>query len=97
MPYKSEEERRAWGKRWYSKHKDSIKRDVKKRKKLIREWLWERKELSKCEICSEKHPATLDFHHKHGKEFLISHMMPMGYSTKRIQFELDKCQVLCAN
>ena len=46
----------------------------------------------------ETDPVVLEFHHVRGeKDHTISHMVSEGLSVERIQRELDKCQVLCAN
>jgi len=98
MPYKKKEERLACRRRWYAKNKSSEKAHVKRRKGEIRIWFQKYKEFLKCSICGENHPATIDFHHKIGKkENGISKMVADGYSIDRIEKELEKCAVLCAN
>ena len=50
-----------------------------------------------CEQCWESRPVVLEFHHIDAtqKEYDLSDMY--RYSIKRIQHEIDKCQVLCSN
>ena len=48
-----------------------------------------------CVICGEKDPTCLDFHHLDNKHEQVSHMN--CYSMNKIQQEIDKCVVLCAN
>lgn len=50
-----------------------------------------------CQKCGEQRPYLLDFHHVNPaeKEYTIHEMR--GYSLERLQKELDKCVVLCAN
>lgn len=72
-------------------------------RKDMRAW-WQRRQkflqsykASKgCKRCPEKHPATLDFHHRdpRKKEFNIA---AGPTSMKRLLAELKKCIVLCAN
>jgi hypothetical protein len=52
-----------------------------------------------CSRCSEKHPATLDFHHidLSTKEFTIGEARNRKLSEARFKAELAKCIVLCAN
>ena len=51
-----------------------------------------------CEVCGyDKCPTALEFHHRDPseKEFSIGHLISLRWS--RLQIELDKCQLLCAN
>ncbi len=50
-----------------------------------------------CVVCGESDPACLDFDHidPSEKEFHISQSVYM--SAKKVQKEIEKCQVLCAN
>ena len=66
-------------------------------KNVIKKWIEEYKAGLKCSNCSENHPATIDFHHRSGKEFEISYMVANGYSIDKIKKELKKCVVLCSN
>jgi hypothetical protein len=99
MPFKDLEKRREFRRNWYLKNKESEKEHVKKRKLGIRRWFENYKIKLKCKKCQENHPATIDFHHKEGeeKERNISYLVSNGYSVEKIQKELKKCQVLCAN
>ena len=48
---------------------------------------------------NETDPVVLEFHHREpgGKDMDITQMLSGGYSLKRIQAELEKCDVLCAS
>jgi len=63
-----------------------------------REWWDYFKKSLKCKICSEDHPATLDFHHvdPREKKFNIGKML-YGFSKDNILKEISKCIVLCSN
>ena len=98
MPYKDPEKRRACRRKWYAENKKSEKSHVKRRKLEIKKWFQEYKSSLKCLKCGENHVSTIDFHHRVGnKENGISKMVADGYSIDRIQKELEKCDVLCAN
>ena len=99
MPFKDPEKRRVYRRNWYKKNKESELAHVRKRKLSIRKWSNEYKKKLKCSLCSESHPATIDFHHKKGKkkENEIGYMVGNGYSIDKIKEEITKCQVLCAN
>ena len=53
----------------------------------------------KCAQCGESHPACLVFHHidPTQKEYTIGYMLNRSYSLDRINVEIAKCIVLCAN
>jgi protein-arginine kinase activator protein McsA len=67
------------------------------RREQLRAFVRESKKV--CEMCGEDHPAALQFHHRNPeeKEFAISHLISRGWSKSKIQIEIDKCRVLCAN
>ena len=50
-----------------------------------------------CKLCSEKEPACLEFHHldPSEKDFVVS--TSANRSWDKIQAEMHKCVVLCAN
>ncbi len=51
-----------------------------------------------CVDCAEADPVVLEFDHVKGeKEFDISSMVLRAYAIHRIQAELLKCEVRCAN
>jgi hypothetical protein len=52
-----------------------------------------------CIRCGETHPACLDFHHRDPgvKEGTISRLVSKNVKLDRVQAEIEKCDVLCAN
>ena len=46
--------------------------------------------------CGERDPMVLEFHHRTDKDMAVGYMVAAGFSVK-IQEEIDKCDVLCAN
>ena len=69
----------------------------------VRERRWKKKEWLdaqkvKCAQCSQTHVACLEFHHRNPveKDFLLS-VGVAKFSLERLQVEIAKCDVLCAN
>lgn len=50
-----------------------------------------------CVDCGEDDVVVLDFDHLDDKLYHITEMIRDGFSIKRIQEEIDKCEVRCAN
>ena len=48
-------------------------------------------------MCGENDPLVLTFDHLKDKKFNIGSAIGSGYSIKRIESEIAKCQVMCAN
>lgn len=69
------------------------------RKIEIKERFKEFKASLECENCGESDPCCLDFHHKDPKkkDFVLSLACKAGYSWERLQEEIQKCAVVCAN
>lgn len=63
-------------------------------------WLRALKQSAFCARCGfSGHPEALDFHHVNGadKDFSIGEAIVKTQSIKRLQKEIAKCEVLCAN
>ncbi len=74
--------------------------DRNTRRRKEKSLLWKSiKSKLKCERCGENHPATLDFHHLDPteKENSVSQLALQGASEQRLQEEVEKCIILCAN
>lgn len=65
-------------------------------RKIIRDFVWQYLLDHPCE-CGEADPIVLEFDHQADKEFQISHAIHKGYSLKKVQQEVAKCMVRCAN
>jgi len=67
--------------------------------KTIRIWIEQYKIGKECIICSENHPACLDFHHvdRTIKEFSIGAFPRKTYTLKKVQEEIAKCIIICSN
>ena len=98
-------------KKWISDNKDKVRkyrldwyyRNKKKqrayqivRKKGIHDWVMQERSKG-CELCSEKDPVCIDFHHKDSsnKDYDVGVMR--DWSKDRIKEEIDKCIRVCSN
>lgn len=50
-----------------------------------------------CIDCGESDPVVLEFDHRGKKEGNVAQMVTDGVSIKRIQQEIEECEVRCAN
>ena len=91
--------RNEYHREYYHRNKRIAQERVRSRLLELKEWFRELKRDFSCELCGEDDFRTLDFHHTNpeGKEFSVSTMVHDGYSRKRIEEEIRKCLVLCAN
>ena len=100
--YKAEAYReymRSYQRAWHQRHKTKRIAKIRERKERLREFLKQQKETLECSQCGENHPATLHFHHldPQTKDFSLADAANRAYGPKRIQREMEKCIVLCAN
>lgn len=86
-------------KAYYENNKIKERNRIKQRKVELKDTYQQFKQTLKCILCSENHPATLQFHHlnPNEKEMEVSLAITNGWSFTRIQEEIKKCVVLCAN
>jgi uncharacterized Zn finger protein len=102
MPYKDPEVRKAYHKlksrKHYEKNREEVIKKTREKKNAFKlEWRAFKATL-KCTACGFSHPAALDFHHEDPskKEANIHRLLQNGQNAK-LQKELEKCIVLCAN
>ena len=102
------EERRAKRRAYYQR---SITQFAARRKKYaktrsvwakaryaeFREWIDEFKSSAGCNVCGERRPVCLDFHHKDRETKTFTVGQGWGRNRKRLLDEIEKCIVLCAN
>ncbi len=62
-----------------------------------REYVWNYLLTHPCVECGEPNPVVLEFHHISGKDKAIAVLTHSGATIARINEELAKCEVLCAN
>lgn len=96
------EKLRKYRKDWYERNKESEQIKARQRRKEGRQevkiWLKELKQTLKCKSCLESDWRCLDFHHRdpNTKSFTIAKSWG-SWTKSRIEKEIDKCDVLCAN
>lgn len=89
---------RAYYKRNQEKHKRTVGERRNKSKQTCREYVWEYLKTHPCVDCNETRLVLLEFDHVRGKkDKAICHSVTNGWSIKRLQNEIDKCEVRCAN
>lgn len=77
---------------------ESIYKSRKKRHKALTAFLAEYLSTHHCVDCGEDDILVLELDHvEDDKEFSIYHALKNTYSLERLQREIDKCEVRCAN
>jgi hypothetical protein len=73
--------------------------DQLKRIERNRQFVNEFKKNKGCKYCPEAAVCCLDLHHRDGeeKDKAVSYMVKMGYGLERLNEEIQKCDVVCAN
>jgi hypothetical protein len=77
--------------------KENARKHTSMYRKSIKEYLWNYLLSHPCESCGERDPVVLEFHHLHSKDMAVSEMVTRITSIERLEKELKKTQVLCAN
>ena len=97
--FKTSEETRAYYKEHYRKNKEFYKNRSRTRQKQSRVYLNKVKDESTCLVCGEADNCCLDFHHRDPslKSRCLADAVRCGWSEKRLQEEIDKCDILCRN
>lgn len=102
MAYKSKEAEKAQHKRYYEANKDKAKAWAKvnrdkanlKKKEFVKNYLLSHA----CVDCGESDPIVLEFDHVRGIKLSDIADMKWSYaSIQKIQDEMAKCDVRCAN
>jgi hypothetical protein len=105
MVYDPKEYNRQWrkanpdyGRCWYRKHAERLRLVDRENRERARDWLWALKSKP-CSSChGEFHPASMQFDHVRGvKEFEVNVAAVGHYSKARIEKEIEKCDLVCAN
>lgn len=101
MPYKNKIDQAASARRHYLKNKERIKArarsftvEVRKRN---RKYINKYKSAHPCVDCGFSDIRALDFDHVNGEKDLNLAQTHSYWSVKRIQREIDKCEVRCSN
>lgn len=102
MPFKDRQKQLEYNRKYSKKHYQKKKRYYYERAKegrlRLREKFENLKKTFSCK-CGQSHIATLDFHHidPKQKEFEVSQAIAIGWSWTKIEKEIEKCIVMCAN
>lgn len=88
--------------RWYEKNKAAHVANVQARRDEVKArtkaFVRKYKEENPCVDCGNYFPFfVLDFDHLGDKEALISRLVGNGHDIARVQEEMDKCELVCAN
>jgi hypothetical protein len=90
-----------WSKRYYENQQHYRDSHSKSRNKLREEYarkVFEYLKNHSCIICGESDPIVLEFDHRDRNDKIESvSILILNSSWKRIEMEIQKCDVLCAN
>jgi len=83
----------------HEKHLKQVKERTEAARAARKEYVYQYLLTHPCIQCGGSDPRVLEFHHRDPseKDMDVTHMLSGGYSIKRIEAELAKCDVLCAN
>ena len=79
------------------RHLQQVKERTEFAREAARDFVYQYLLTHPCEQCGEADPRVLEFHHVGQKDMAITRMVTGGWSIKRIQDEISRCQVLCSN
>lgn len=94
---------KEYRRKYYKKNKNKISeqdgQSSADRKKRNRQFVWNYYSNNPCVDCGEKNPLVLQFDHRDGVDKIdrVSNMVSGKWSIKRIEEEIKKCDVRCAN
>jgi hypothetical protein len=101
VPHKDREVRNAYARDWYAKNKEAhlllVRRNRWGSRKLVAEYLAGLKSQPCTDCGGTFDPEAMDFDHVTGvKLFNVSAASSAGYSLKKIEDEVAKCELVCA-
>jgi hypothetical protein len=79
------------------RHLKQVRERKEAAREVARQYAWEYLSTHPCIDCGESDPMVLEFHHRGDKDMAVGYMVSAGFSIPRIQAEIEKCDVLCAN
>lgn len=103
MAYKNKNDEAAYQSAHYQKNKELYKERAKKSREIVRsrnkEYVRKIKESNPCIDCGKfYHYSQMDFDHiEDNKIDGIAKMVNSSIKIERIQKEIDKCELVCAN
>jgi hypothetical protein len=95
---KNPERYRDYMREYSAKNRKKLNDQMRARFHANIRWIRAYKEAHGCQLCSERDPRCLDFHHidPATKKRAIAHMT-WGQGKESILKEIAKCNILCAN
>ncbi len=69
----------------------------RKQKEILSKYLFDRLSKSQCIDCNEKDILVLEFDHLQNKKLGIAEMYKNRYSLQKVEEEINKCVIRCAN
>lgn len=82
----------------YQAKKGEYRENNRSARTRVRRLVWEFLEEHPCIDCGESDPRVLEFDHVRGaKQFAVTTGVSNGLSWRKIQTEIKKCDVRCAN
>lgn len=94
------EHKRAYDRLYYHKHVKPLGRKPvtqRERYNRNRKFVTDYLACHSCSDCSEMDIVVLEFDHLRDKKSNISDLVKNNSSLQRLQEEMDKCEVVCAN
>ena len=82
---------------WFLRNRQKQIDKVRLNRQKVRVWIREYKSRLSCQVCGESRAPCLDFHHTEEKDGTLASVIARGWSIERIEREIAKCVVLCAN
>lgn len=99
MPYKNKEKQKEYQRQLYQKNKEKYVQRRNDARKDRRRYVDNKKKKSQCKICGFKDYRALVYHHRDPsiKFASISNMGMRGFTYDKIEIEIEKCDLICAN
>ena len=99
MPYKDPKKNHECKMDYIRRNKEYYRAKNNEQRQKIRQHILEYKQRNSCIVCFENDPVCLQFHHRDPskKEISIANVVSRGWSIKRLEKELEKCDLMCAN
>lgn len=100
--YKNKEDQANASRSHYEKYRDTIIANSKKTKKVLvarnKKYVQDYLSTHYCVDCGEMNPIVLEFDHVRDVKLAnVSELTAVGGSLKKLQEEMDKCDIRCAN
>ncbi len=88
----------AWHQRNKATRNLKIKKNRDRRRADMAEWLRDLKEATPCTDCGSRYPYyVMQYDHLGDKVVNVGEIVRKDWSRARVQGELDKCELVCAN